>query len=81
MKCIRGLVCFLLVHQRLLLWWLPRQVGDEGGDGADVRYDSKHDGENGEPQGLARRCVGPLEIPLSRRLVGLRNGGEIRIRG
>lgn len=53
------------------LRWFPRQVGDEGGDGADVGDDAEDDGEDGEPQGLAGRRAGPLEVPLRRRLVGL----------
>lgn len=74
--------CFVSL---LLLWWFSRKVGNQCSNGTDVRYDSKHNGEDREPQSLARRCIGPLEIPLSRCLVGLRNGGErrseIKIRG
>lgn len=72
---------FVSLCERLLLRRFPRQVGNERGDGADVRDDSEHDGEHGEPQSLARRRVRPLEIPLSRRLVGLgdrREGGAER---
>lgn len=68
----------------LLLWWFSGQVGDQRGDGTDIRYDSKHNGEHWEPQSLAWCCVGPLKIPLSRCLVGLGDRGEeseIRIRG
>lgn len=78
-----GVLCMCVPVQRLLLWWFSRQVGNQCSDGADVRYDPKHNGEHWEPQGLARRCVRPLKISLSRCLVGLRNRGErreIRIR-
>ncbi len=73
-------MCVRILVQELLLWWFSGQVGDQRSDGTDVRDDSKHDGEHREPQSLARRCVGPLKIPLSRCLVGLREGGERRAR-
>lgn len=82
--CERYVFCVCILVQKLLLWWFARQVGNQRSDGTDVRYDSKHNGEHREPQGLARRCIGPLKIPLSRCLVGLKNRGEeseIRIRG
>lgn len=56
---------------------LGGQVGDQCGDGADVRDDSEDDGEHREPQRLAGRRVGSLEISLSRRLVGL-EGERVR---
>lgn len=66
----------------LLLWRFSRQVGNQCGDGTDVRDDPKHDREHREPQGLARRRRGPLKIPLSRRLVSLvETAEERRIRG
>lgn len=61
------------------LRWFPRQVGNQCSDGADVGNDSKHDGEHGQPQSLARCSVGPLKIPLSCCLVGLRIQGESEI--
>lgn len=82
-RSVRGLlsVCVSLVRQ-LLLWWFCRQVGNQRSDGTDVRDDSKHNGEHWEPQSLAGRCVGPLKIPLSRRLVGLRREeSAVRTRG
>ena len=84
MKCVRDLcmcvcvcVCVCVCdRESVLLWWFSRQVGDQRGDGTDVRDDPKHNGEHREPQSLARRCVRPLKIPLSRRLVGLEERGE-----
>lgn len=70
MECLCLCVSASMCEPRLL-WRLCRQVGDQRRDGADVRYDPKHNGENGEPQGLAGRCVGALKIPLSWCLVGL----------
>lgn len=57
--------------EEILLWWFSRQVRNECSNGADVCYDPKHNGEHWEPQSLAGRCIGPLIISLSWRLVGL----------
>ena len=75
--CVCVCVCVCVCdRESVLLWWFSRQVGDQRGDGTDVRDDPKHNGEHREPQSLARRCVRPLKIPLSRRLVGLEERGE-----
>lgn len=78
--CERSVFCMHVRLKELLLWWFCGQVRNQRSDGTDVRYDSKHDGEHREPESLARRCVGPLKIPLSRCLVGLSKRGDETLR-
>lgn len=75
-SCEKSVFSVCILVQGLLLRWLSRQVGNQCSDGADVRYDPKHNGEHWKPQCLARCCVGPLKVSLSRCLVGLRSEGE-----
>ena len=85
-KCVCGVVCVcgLFVFGMidiLALRWFSRQVGDESSDGTDVCDDPKDDGQDGEPQSLARSGTRPLEVPLGRRLVSLRKEPQSRLLG
>ena len=62
---------------QVALRWFDRQVRNESGDDADVGNDAEDDGEDREPEGVARGGGRSFVVPLGRRPVGLGREEEV----